>query len=188
MLLTARRAYATSRLLARIRRNAWVVVAVVGVVAGMLAVFAGATPRRSRNTTIGSLLASGVTTPARSGYAGYLVVRARDCNGSLGFLRLLSRPTVARHLTLRTVWLVGRARARDSVAAALDDYGVTGVPVRPAPAKLIEMLAKVGVRRTPILLVTDSTGAFRHAFDAPGTPAEYVAVAQALEGLTPRIP
>jgi hypothetical protein len=175
-----------SELALHLKRDRWLMLLVAGAAVAVL--FQSATRLRSPRATIGSLLADGTSTPTRSSYAAYLVLRSRDCNGSLGFLRLLSRPAVAQTLTLRNVWLVGSAEASDSVAAALQSYGVTGVAVRSAPAALVDLLLKMGIRRSPVLLVTDTMGTFRHAFDAPATPVEYVAVAQGLEGLTPSIP
>jgi hypothetical protein len=121
--------------------------------------------------------------PARgAALDAYVVFQLTDCDGNLRVLDLLQRHGVRDRITLAGLAFVGshaeleRARSRLPLRAR-------SVPIRRATRASIDLLAGIGHRSTPILVVLDAERRVRYVTGAPRSPRAYVGLARVLASL-----
>ena len=117
---------------------------------------------------------------AREGKLTFVVaLQPRDCEGNLGFLRLLDRPRIAS----RTAALALLDGERKEIASARSriERNAPAFTLRPLSRREAGALAVLGYRRTPYWVLFDTEGRVRLAGHAPRTPGEYLQTARLLE-------
>ena len=149
--------------------------ALLGLV--MAAAFAGAAFAREH----ARLDAGALVRAAGNRDAAYLVLRPRDCEGSVALLRLFDREPIARRIAILGVLLVGAsATEADSLRQLLSGIR-PGLIVRTPSRTERRTLGALGLRRAPFLVLLESrTGALRFASALPRNVSQELALGRIL--------
>ncbi len=136
----------------------------------------------ARSTAAADSTARGRRPAPGAALDAYVVFQLADCQGNLRMLDLLRRRGLRDRVALAGLAFVGsdaeleRARSRLPV-------GARSVPIRRATRASIDLLAGIGHRTTPILVVLDAERRVRYITGAPRSPRAYVGLARVLASL-----
>jgi hypothetical protein len=114
--------------------------------------------------------------------AAYVVFQLADCDGNLRVLRLLQRRTLRDRVPLAGLAFVGSDAELDRARGRLPAAART-LPIRRATGSLVSLLARLGHRATPIVVVLDAEQRVRFVTGVPRSPRAYVGLARVLSTL-----
>jgi hypothetical protein len=121
--------------------------------------------------------------PARdAALDAYVVFQLADCDGNLRVLDLLRRRAMRGRVTLAGLAFVGSDAELERARSRLP-LGARSVPIRRATRASVDLLAGIGHRSTPILIVLDAERRVRYITGAPRSPRAYVGLARVLASL-----
>jgi hypothetical protein len=166
----------------------WVVAGLVVSLAGVGYDVVRASPQRSLPAAMRRITQSATPTAAAGAQApaavqAAVLIQLSDCSGNLRMLHVLHRGATRRHIQLAVIWYVGPVTDSAAIRAELPVWTAT-VPLRPAPAAVVQQFASLGHTTTPALLVLDQEGRVRFTTQSPRSSREVAGLRHIIEGLT----
>jgi hypothetical protein len=108
----------------------------------------------------------------------HLILSSGDCLAYLGYLTMLNHEELHDFIGFGSVVLLdGRAKG---IRDELSRIGLAGVDVRPPSTELLQLLRRLSVKRTPLLLVLKRNGDLIFAESLPTTARGRTYLAQSL--------
>jgi hypothetical protein len=112
----------------------------------------------------------------------HLLVNGEDCLAYVDYLAVLNHEELRGLINLGSVQLLSGSRRK--VGRELSRIGFTDIDIRSPSTELLELLRRLAVARTPVLLILGRDGNLFLAVSLPSTARGRVYLAQCLVAIT----